>query len=101
MPTAGKLFFISAVVLIIAGFAAHRILNFGPGSGFMRASAGVGRQEVVNVPNPICGLPTDAVIRIPPDWATFTPPPVGESYVDPVFGCTIKRVTNSSADEVL
>jgi hypothetical protein len=95
MPTAGKLLFISAIVVVVAAIAARR-------SGFMRASTGVGPQAgVVNTPNPICGLTTDGLVRIPPDWATFMPPAVGQSYVDPVFGCTVKRLTNSSSDEVL
>jgi len=30
----------------------------------------------------------------PPAYSTFTPGPKGQSYVDPVFGTTIKRVTD-------
>jgi hypothetical protein len=39
------------------------------------------------------------LIHIPPNWSTFTPPTEGQSYVDPVFGCTVKRLTDSSIDE--
>ena len=39
------------------------------------------------------GLVSDAVLK-PPDFATFSPPTtVGASYVDPVFGTRITRIT--------
>src|SRR6185312_15257430 len=41
----------------------------------------------------------DKHIHIPPGWDTFTPPALGQSYVDPVFGCSVKRLTDSSRDE--
>jgi len=50
---------------------------------------------------PLCGQPDDAKIHIPPDWATFNPPPVGQSYVDPVFACRIQRLTDSGSEETL
>src|SRR6185437_12726587 len=48
---------------------------------------------------PICGKLDDKHIHIPPGWDTFTPPALGQSYVDPVFGCSVKRLTDSSRDE--
>jgi len=48
---------------------------------------------------PICGKLDDKQAHIPPDWDTFTPPPKGQSYIDPVFGCSVKRLTDSSQDE--
>jgi hypothetical protein len=48
---------------------------------------------------PICGLPDDKKIHLPPDWDTFTAPRLGGSYVDPVFGCSVKRLTDGSHDE--
>ena len=33
----------------------------------------------------------------PPNYDTMVPPPVGASYVDPVFGATVKRVSNALA----
>ena len=48
---------------------------------------------------PICGKPDDKRIHLPPEWDTFTVPPRGRSYVDPVFGCSVKRLTDSSRDE--
>ena len=48
---------------------------------------------------PICGQANDKAVHLPPNWATFTPPPSGQSYVDPVFGCTVKRLTSSGTDE--
>ena len=49
---------------------------------------------------PICGLRDDKKIHIPSNWESFTPPPAGQNYVDPVFGCSLKRLTDSSKDEV-
>ena len=34
-------------------------------------------------------------LAIPPDYDSFQPPPVGGIYIDPVFGSTIKRVSNA------
>jgi hypothetical protein len=48
---------------------------------------------------PICGKLNDKAVHLPSNWATFTPPASGQSYVDPVFGCTVKRLTNSGTDE--
>jgi len=48
---------------------------------------------------PLCGLPDDKLVHLPPNWDTFTPPPKGQSSVDPVFGCSVKRLTDSTRDE--
>ncbi len=37
---------------------------------------------------------TDSAVYAPPGFYTFTPPAVGKSYVDPVFGETVTRVTD-------
>jgi hypothetical protein len=50
--------------------------------------------------SPLCGKPDDGQVHIPPDWTTFTPPSAGESYVDPVFGCTVKRLTDGSLEQM-
>ncbi len=50
---------------------------------------------------PQCGQPDDGQTHIPPEWTTFTPPATGQSYIDPVFGCRVKRLTDSSAEETL
>jgi hypothetical protein len=39
-------------------------------------------------------LSTGAV-ELPPSYNTFPPPGVGGSYVDPVFGMTVKRISNA------
>ena len=36
-------------------------------------------------------------IQLPPTYNTFQPPLVGGTYVDPVFGSTIKRISNALA----
>ena len=50
---------------------------------------------------PLCGQRNDGLVHLPSNWATFTPPGTGQSYVDPVFGCTVKRITNGSVEESL
>lgn len=49
---------------------------------------------------PTCGRENDGRSYVPPDWETFTPPPVGQTYKDPVFGCRVKRITDSEREEV-
>jgi hypothetical protein len=46
----------------------------------------------------ICGRPGDKQIHIPPDWTTFKPPAAGQSFPDPVFGCTVTRITDGSRE---
>ena len=48
---------------------------------------------------PTCGTNNDMTIHVPTDWATFVPPAKGQSYVDPTFGCTVTRVTDSSTED--
>ena len=48
---------------------------------------------------PRCGLIDDKQVRIPSNWDSFAPPPPGQSYVDPAFGCSVERLTDSSRDE--
>jgi hypothetical protein len=36
-------------------------------------------------------------VMLPPDYDTFQPPAVHGSYIDPVFGSTIKRISNGLA----
>src|SRR5437016_43849 len=48
-----------------------------------------------------CGKLNDGLVHLPPNWDNFTPPATGQSYVDPAFGCTVKRITNGSIEETL
>ena len=59
---------------------------------------GVNKGPVPQVPS--CGRLNDGQVHIPQDWTSFVPPPVGQSYVDPAFGCTIVRLTDSRKDGV-
>ena len=34
-------------------------------------------------------------VELPPNYNTFQPPAVGGTYVDPVFGSTVKRISNA------
>jgi len=36
-------------------------------------------------------------VELPADYSTFQPPPVGGTYVDSVFGTTVKRISNALA----
>jgi hypothetical protein len=40
---------------------------------------------------------TDTVTHVPPGYDTFLPPARGESYADPAFGTSIKRVSDAMA----
>jgi hypothetical protein len=52
----------------------------------------------VNDP-PVCGKSDDEQIHLPREWDSFPAPALGQGYVDPVFGCSVKRLTDSSRDE--
>jgi hypothetical protein len=45
------------------------------------------------VPSP--GVVIDPAVHAPPDYDTFVPPGVGESYVDPLSGVRIKRLSDA------
>src|SRR5689334_15004945 len=47
----------------------------------------------------LCGKLNDGLVYLAPNWDSFTPPATGQSYVDQVFGCPVKRLTNSATDE--
>ena len=47
---------------------------------------------------PLCGQPNDGQIHPPTNYTSFTPPPKGGTYVDPDFGCTVKRVSDAVTD---
>src|SRR5262249_31994751 len=41
-----------------------------------------------------CGLRNDFTVRVAPAYNKFTPPALGQSYTDPVFGCTVTRLSD-------
>ena len=47
---------------------------------------------------PSCGQLDDGLIHIPLNYNSFTPPAEGQSYVDPQYGCTVTRLTDSLHD---
>ena len=49
---------------------------------------------------PPCGSITDELVRTPPGHKTFAPPAKGQSYIDPVFGCRVKRLTDAASEGV-
>jgi len=56
---------------------------------------------VTTASGPTCGQLNDALVHLPANWASFTAPARGQTYVDPVFGCSVKRITNGSVEEAL
>src|SRR6266700_4694787 len=59
------------------------------------------RARVAPVPQAaLCGRPNDEQVHIPPNWVSFVPPARGASYADPVFGCTIVRLTDALQEGV-
>lgn len=80
------------------------ILVFDPraASFFVRSFPSSPRHAISKSPDtpvPSCGRLNDGKVHLPPDWASFVPPAVGQSYVDPVYGCSVKRLTDSSKEE--
>lgn len=70
------------------------------GNIFSRQQAHV--LHVVSIKDaPACGRPSDGKVYVPPDWISFVPPEKGHSYVDPVFGCSVMRLTDGSKEETL
>ncbi len=47
---------------------------------------------------PTCGQVDDGRVHVPINYNSFTPPPEGQSYVDPQYGCTLTRLTDSEHD---
>src|SRR5260370_38915514 len=72
-------------------------------AGYLGLHSSSGSRQQVSVQGlnpamraPACGLPDDRQVHQPPDWISFVPPAKGKSYVDPVFGCTVTRLTESN-----
>ena len=61
------------------------------------ALSGTGVTATTNAPT--CGASGDNTVHVPADWAAFVPPPLGQSYVDPTFGCTVTRITDVSSED--
>src|SRR5262245_41814179 len=62
-------FFVSALLILVAIFAADLSLVY--------------------------GYVTDGANYYPPNYTTFQPPVVGGSYIDPIFGTVVKRMSNA------
>jgi len=46
---------------------------------------------------PVFAQLSTAGLEVPPSYDTFQPPAVGEVYVDPVFGSTVRRISDARA----
>ena len=47
----------------------------------------------------ICGqLDSEASVQLPVNYTSMTPPAKGQSYVDPVYGCTVTRLSDGRTD---
>lgn len=56
---------------------------------------GLSGTAVAAVPAPLCGQPDDGLIHVPPLYTLLTAPSdIGQTLVDPQYGCTIVRLTN-------
>lgn len=42
-----------------------------------------------------CGVANDTNVHTPPSYDSFLPPALGNSYVDPMFGCKITRLSDA------
>jgi len=84
---------------VLIGALAVRSLTQMVSANPLRATHG--REAKPAVQSLLCGQPNDGQIHVPLDWSTFRPPAAGQSYTDPVFGCRITRITDSSREEML
>jgi hypothetical protein len=48
---------------------------------------------------PDCGMADDRRVHLPTSWDSFTPPDMGHSYQDPVFGCNVVRLTDVAKEQ--
>lgn len=56
----------------------------------------IGLQAAAQTPI-LSGWANDGQVYLPPNWDSFTPPASGQSYVDPVFGCPVKRLPTAAS----
>ncbi len=75
-------------IAITSNAPAVSVALSGSGAGISASAAGA----------PACGINNNQDAVILSNYDTFTPPPVGDSYIDPFTGCTITRITDSVAD---
>src|SRR5438046_3036254 len=84
--------------ILICGFSVRSLSTRGTP---LTSRETFGTRNAPGAQPPLCGRPNDGQDHIPPNWTSFVPPGVGQSYVDPVYGCSVKRLTNSSEEEAL
>jgi hypothetical protein len=84
---------IAPLVLSIVFYAAR--------SDFSTFGSSWMEQTITPLQNPPCGRPDDRKTHLPPEWNSLRPPMRGGSYIDPVFGCTVHRLTDSSTEDTL
>jgi hypothetical protein len=87
-----------ACAIVVVGFAMWYTAMRDSGTTTLKSHR---LAETTAMQAPHCGSPDDKRIQVPPDWTTFTPPAVGSSYMDQVFGCRVERLTDSSHEETL
>jgi len=90
-------FFAAACAIALLGMA---VLPGGGAQARKRTSAEAKSNGIATL-LPSCGRPDDGKVHLPPDWTSFRTPQAGGSYVDPVFGCTVVRITSSGSEETL
>src|SRR6266571_4056848 len=78
------------VLLVIRSVGCSGITSSAPSSPDTVALRGTGGL--------VCEQPNDGQAHPPTNYTSFTPPPKGGSYVDPDFGCTVKRVSDAVND---
>jgi len=87
------------VVAAVAALAQTPInITVAPGQTVTITVTGVSAPPAPSIATPTCGKSNNRTTLVPADWDTFVPPAKGKSYVDPTFGCTVTRITDSSRD---
>lgn len=47
-----------------------------------------------------CGQTDDGLIHVPPNYSSLSPPPLGASFADPEYGCSITRLTDAVGENL-
>ncbi len=87
-----------ALMLLVVRFLGGSPALQSNGSQSRSATPARGVVAIKGVDSPICGISNDGKAHPPTDYTSFTPPPKGGTYVDPDFGCTVKRVSDAVND---
>ena len=94
-------FWFSLVACILGTSCTDNVKMFGKITS-ANLSSSADNKSTTPVPTPFppvvrgqpCGLLDDGAVHVAPNYASFTFPQKGSSYVDPAFGCSVTRISD-------